>query len=184
LIGTIRLARPNDDAGSIAAIYAPFVRESHVSFELAAPSEAEIRDRIGATLEFAPWLVHVADGEVDGYAYASAFKDRPGYRWSVETSVYVRGDRRRHGVARRLMTTLLDALARQGFHNAVAVIALPNDPSVALFEALGFHRVALLPAIGFKRGAWWDVGMWQRELREGDAPPPDTIRTPLEIGLV
>jgi len=174
--GTIRLARPDDDAAAIAAIYAPFVSDSHVSFELAAPSEAEIRDRIRATLELAPWLVHVTDSEVDGYAYASAFKDRPGYRWSVETSVYVRGDRRRQGVARRLMATLLDALARQGFHNAVAVIALPNDPSVALFESLGFRRVALFQGIGFKLGAWWDVGMWQRELREKQAPPAEPTR--------
>jgi phosphinothricin acetyltransferase len=71
------------------------------------------------------------------------------------------------------MATLLDALARQGFHNAVAVIALPNDPSVALFESLGFRRAALFRGIGFKLGAWWDVGMWQRELREKLASPAE-----------
>ena len=92
--------------------------------------------------------------------------------------MYVRGDRRRRGVARRLMTTLLDRLALQGFHNAVAVIALPNDPSVALFEGLGFRRVALFQGIGFKLGAWWDVGMWQRELRERTVPPPEPAPRP------
>lgn len=182
LEGTIRLTRP-DDAGAIAAIYAPFVQNSHVSFETAVPTEDEVRDRIHSTLDFAPWLVHESEGRVDGYAYATRFKDRPAYRWTVETSVYVRDDRRRRGVARALMTALLDGLALQGFHSAVAVIALPNEASVALFESLGFRRVGLFPAVGFKLGAWWDVGMWQRRLGEGLAPPLDATRTLAEIGL-
>jgi phosphinothricin acetyltransferase len=180
--GTIRLARP-DDTGTIAAIYAPFVQNTHVSFETVVPTEHEFRDRIRATLDFAPWLVHESEGRVDGYAYATPFKDRPAYRWTVETSVYVRDDRRRRGVARTLLTVLLETLALQGFQNAVAVIALPNEASVALFESMGFRRVALFPAVGFKLGAWWDVGMWQRRLGEGVAPPLDPPRTLAEIGL-
>jgi phosphinothricin acetyltransferase len=182
LEGTIRLARP-DDAATIAAIYAPFVQSSHVSFETVAPTEHETRDRIRATLDFAPWLVHESEGRVNGYAYATRFKDRPAYRWAVETSVYVRADCRRRGVARTLMTVLLDTLALQGFQSAVAVIALPNEASVALFESLGLRRVALFPAVGFKLDAWWDVGMWQRRLGEELTPPPDATRTLAEIGL-
>jgi phosphinothricin acetyltransferase len=179
--GTIRLARPAD-AKAVTAIYAPFVRDTHVSFETAVPTEDEIGRRIRAALELAPWLVHDLDGEVDAYAYAGPYRDRAAYRWSVETSVYVREDRRRRGVARLLMTTLLDALARQGFRTAVAIIALPNAASVILFESLGFRPAGILPAAGFKVGGWWDVGTWARPLATG-ADLPARTRSLAEIGM-
>jgi L-amino acid N-acyltransferase YncA len=165
----IRQARP-EDAGAIAAIYAPFVRESHISFETEPPTESEIATRIQTTLIDAPWLVHETDGEVDGYAYASRFRDRSAYRWSAETSVYLREDRRRRGIGRRLLATLLEALVEDGYRNAFAVIALPNAPSVALFEALGFTPAGVWREVGWKLGAWWDVGVWQKPLRHDPAP--------------
>jgi phosphinothricin acetyltransferase len=167
--GTIRTARP-EDSGAIAAIYAPFVRDSHVSFETEPPTAAEIAARIRTTLTYAPWLVHEAGGEVDGYAYGSRFRDRPAYSWSAEASVYVREDRRGRGIGRALLAALLEALAERGFRNAFAIIALPNEPSIALFESLGFAPAGTWRAAGWKLGAWWDVGVWQKTLREGLVP--------------
>lgn len=167
----VRIAR-EADAGAIRAIYEPFVRASHVSFELEAPSDEEIRTRMRAALASAPWLVYETGGEVVGYAYATRFRDRPAYRWSVEVSVYVREDRRRRGVARALLTEILESLQRQGFRNAFAVIALPNPASVALFEALGFRPAGVWRDAGYKLDRWWDVGIWQRALGDGSAPVP------------
>ncbi len=169
------------DAASIAAIYAPFVRETHVSFETEPPTAEEIRGRMEGAREFAPWLVHETEGSVVGYAYGSRFHQRAAYRWTVETSVYVAPDRRRRGVGRALVTTLLGLLERQGFRTAVAIISLPNDASVALYESLGFRPAGLLPAAGFKLGRWWDVGRWSRAL--GRVGPPTELLSPAEIGL-
>lgn len=184
----IRLARETD-AAAIAAIYAPFVEATHISFEGDPPSVEEIARRIAARRDFAPWLVHESNGEpgdagggIDGYAYAAPYHNRAGYRWTAEVSVYVRPDRHRRGVGRRLLGTLLDALGAQGFRTAVAVIALPNAASVTLFEAFGFRRAGVVPAAGFKLGRWWDVGTWAMRLGSG-GDPPAPVRTPAEIGL-
>lgn len=166
-----------EDARSILAIYAPIVRESHVSFETRAPTEREMAERIGRATH-GPWLVHETRGEVDGYAYAGPFRDRPAYRWSAETSVYVRSDRRRLGVGRALLAALLESLDGGGYRNAFAVIALPNPPSIALFETFGFEPAGVWRAAGWKLGAWWDVGVWQRTLRGDPAPPEELSFTP------
>ena len=170
MTGPIRIAR-EDDAAAIHAIYAPVVRETHISFELEPPSDEQIRERIRAVLRRAPWLVHETDGQIDGYAYGSPFKDRPAYDWSVEASVYVRADRRRRGVARALLAALLEALANQGYRQAFAVIALPNEASVTLFESFGFQPAGVWRRVGYKLGSWWDVGVWQRGLGTSSEPP-------------
>lgn len=176
----IRLARP-EDADAIAAIYAPFVRETHVSFETEPPAAEEMRRRIERARDFAPWLVHATDGSLDGYACGGRFHERAAYRWTVETSVYVEPARRRRGVGRALVTTLLDLLERQGFRTALAIISLPNDASVALYESLGFRPAGLLTAAGFKLGRWWDVGRWSRPLGAGG--PPAELLSPAAIGV-
>jgi L-amino acid N-acyltransferase YncA len=167
---TLRLAEPADAAG-VLAIYEPIVRETAISFELEPPSEEEMRRRIESILERKPWLVCELDGGVAGYAYATSYRERPAYQWSVETSVYVHPGQQRRGVARALYTALLAALRAQGFCSALAGIALPNPASVAFHEACGFQWIGVYRSVGYKLGAWHDVGWLQLWLR-GDHGEP------------
>lgn len=167
---SIRLAGDRD-AEAVQRIYAPFVLHTAVSFELAPPGVEEMRARIAKTLPRYPWLVLEEGGEVIGYVYASAHRERPAYVWSVDTTVYVDAAHRRRGVGRALYASLFEVLRLQGFHNAFAGIALPNPGSVGLHEALGFQPIGVYRAVGYKLGRWHDVGWWQRPLREPDAEP-------------
>ena len=160
-----------EDAEQIRAIYAPIVGEAIISFETEPPTAEEIAARITGTLERLPWLVCDAAGEVLGYAYASGHRSRPAYRWAVDVSTYVREDARRGGVGRALYLTLLELLALQGYVAAYAGIALPNPGSVRFHEALGFSAVGIYRQVGYKLGAWHDVGWWQRELWKRPQPP-------------
>lgn len=164
---TLRLPQASD-ADACAAIYAPYVRDTTISFELEPPSATEMGRRMADVAELAPWLVAEADGRVVGYAYGSRFRARPAYAWSVEVSVYVDAGAHRRGVGRALYRALLAGLCLQGFHSALAGIALPNPASVRLHEALGFVAVGSFPEVGYKHGRWWDVGFW----RLGLTPPP------------
>jgi len=168
----IRLAT-SEDVEQMAAIYRPSVEGSAISFELVAPDGAELERRRAAALLLAPWLVW-DDGAVAGYAYASRHRDRPAYQWSVDVSVYVDASRRRQGIAARLYRSLFALLRLQGFAAAHAGIAVPNAPSVGLHEALGFRPVGVYPLVGYKLGAWRDVGWWQLPLaaRAKDPAPP------------
>lgn len=153
-----------DDAAAIAAVYAPYVTDDVVSFELDPPDAAEMARRMSASGARHPWLAAEADGRMLGYAYASSFRSRAAYDWAVETTVYLARDAQGRGVGRALYDELLRRLTEAGFTQAVAIIALPNDPSVRLHERLGFTFVGLNPAVGWKHGRWIDVGMWQRAL--------------------
>jgi phosphinothricin acetyltransferase len=167
----IRTARP-DDAAAIAAIYAPIVSDTAISFELEAPDVNEMRRRITATLPLRPWLVGVdAQGAVCGYVYASPFRERAAYQWAVEVTAYVRSDCRGQGVGRQLYTRLFSVLAELGYVQAVAGITLPNDASVGLHEALGFEPATRYRHVGYKHGAWRDVGYWQKALQPLPASP-------------
>ncbi|UOM32893.1 arsinothricin resistance N-acetyltransferase ArsN1 family B [Acuticoccus sp. I52.16.1] len=171
---TIRLATLAD-APAIAAIYAPVVETTAISFEEVVPDAEEIARRIAATLGPWPYLVAERDGAVAGYAYASAYRPRAAYRWSVEVTVYVDAAVRGGGAGTALYGRLLPLLIAQGYRAAFAGITLPNAGSVALHERLGFRHTGTDPAAGFKLGRWWDVGRWARPLRElGAAPPPAT----------
>jgi L-amino acid N-acyltransferase YncA len=171
----IRLAR-EADAAQMLAIYAPVVRETAISFELEPPTEDEFRQRIRNVLEYAPWLVCEDNGDILGYAYASRFRPRAAYQWTVEVTVYVHPDRHRRGVGRALYMALLECLRLQGYCTAVAVIALPNPASVALHESLGFAHIGVFHAVGYKHGQWHDVGWWELALRERDPSPAPPLR--------
>lgn len=162
------------DAEAIAGIYAPYVLETAISFEETPPSAAEMANRIASTLESYPYLVFDDGRGVIGYAYASAHAARAAYRWSVNVTVYAARHAHRRGVGRALYATLLDLLARQGFHSVFAGIALPNERSVGLHEAMGFVHLGAYSEVGFKHGAWHDVGWWRRSLRSG-LPTSDPI---------
>jgi len=166
----VRSARETD-AAAIAAIYAPYVTGSSASFETEPPDAAEMAARLAAHPTM-PWLVAVAaDDALLGYAYPSPHRARAGYRWSVETSVYVAEPGRGTGAA--LTSALLQACASAGFESAYAGIALPSDASVALHERLGFTQIGVFPRVGFKDGRWIDVGWWYRPLAPGDGAPGD-----------
>ena len=175
----IRLAG-DSDAEAIAAIYRPIVETTSISFETEAPDGGEMRRRLAETLPAYPWLVCEIDGEVAGYAYATKHRVRAAYRWSVDTSVYVAGARRRGGVGRGLYRSLFAILAAQGFVNAFAGIALPNPGSVALHEGVGFEPLGTYRRVGFKFGEWRDVGWWQLALKAHEASPD----APLDLGAV
>jgi L-amino acid N-acyltransferase YncA len=168
----IRAATPGD-AQAIAAIYAPIVRDTVISFELVPPTPAEVRTRIENTLREFPYLVSLDQhGEVSAYVYASRFHPRAAYQWTVEVTAYVRADCRRQGHARALYEALFRELTALGYCQACACITVPNLPSVALHESLGFEPIGTFQRVGFKFGAWHDVGWWQKELRWVAAPTP------------
>jgi len=175
----IRLAR-EADAGAVAAIYAPYVRETAISFEAEPPPAEEIAHRMRTSLAVAPWLVCESDGSVLGYAYAGKFHARAAYQWSAETTVYVGRDHHGRRVGHALYSALLEGLRTQGFRTAVGVIALPNAPSVGLHERLGFRPAGVIGSVGFKHGRWHDVGWWVLPLADyaaSPAPPrpPDVL---------
>jgi L-amino acid N-acyltransferase YncA len=177
MAAAIRLACV-DDAPQVQAIYSPVVRDTAISFEVDPPDVGEMGRRIRGTLTRLPWLACERDGEVLGFAYAARHRERAAYRWSVDVSVYVDQHARRVGVGRGLYVSLLALLASQRFAVAHAGITLPNPASVGLHEALGFVPVGVYRAVGFKLGAWWDVGWWQRRLGELAVPPAPPVDLP------
>ncbi len=169
----IRMARPGDGAG-IQAIYAPVVAETATSFEYDVPDAAEMGRRVASRWPAHPWLVAAEGERVLGYAYAGGFKDRAAYAWSTEVSVYIHPDARRRGVGRALYRALFALLRRQGYRRAYAGVTLPNAASIGLHEGVGFVPVGRYERVGWKFGAWHDVGWWQRPI--GDDGPPGEIR--------
>ena len=174
------------DAAAIAAIYAPYVRGTAISFETEAPSADEIAARIAKAQSRWAWLVREdARGELLAYAYAGAFAERASYRWSVTVSAYARQGQHRQGHGRVLYTALLGLLTQQGFHSAFAGITQPNAASVGLHEALGFVRVGSYEDAGHKLGAWHDVAWFRRPLAprgpDRQGPAPAETRTLAEV---
>lgn len=167
----IRMARATD-AAACREIYAPSVLDSSTSFEVAVPAVPEMAARIEHALQKHQWLIaQDPSGQVLGYAYAGAFRNRAAYRFGAETSVYTAPAEHRRGIGRQLYEALLAGLRDQGYFQAYAGITLPNAASVAFHERLGFTAVGRFPRAGFKFGRWHDVGWWHRPLRDG---APDT----------
>jgi phosphinothricin acetyltransferase len=148
------------DVDDILRIYGPAVRDEVTTLETVVPSIEEMRQRIRTTLVQFPWLVYDQQGLVHGFAYAGAYRQRQAYKWSVEVSIYVDALARRQGRGRTLYTRLFDILRQQGYCVAVAGIVMPNDASRQMHEALGFTPAGVIPAVGYKLGAWRDVGWW------------------------
>lgn len=177
MTSVVRLATV-EDAESVREIYAPYVRDSAVSFEREVPSVKDIQERISGTLDYHPWLVVEQIGKVVGYAYSHSYRDRDAYQWSVESTVYVDEDHHRMGVACGLYTSLFETLRRQGFRSVYAAITLPNPASVGFHESMGFDRIGVYENVGFKLGSWHDVGWWSRSLGDypDDPEPPVGIQ--------
>jgi phosphinothricin acetyltransferase len=165
----VRRAQPHD-AAAVLAIYAPIVRETAISFEEFVPDRNEVARRIRNAIA---WFVCEKAGTTIGYSYAFPLRSPSAYRWSVELTVYVHRRHRRKGVASLLLDALIDDLRRRDFVSAVALIALPNEASVGLFESRGFANVGRLDSAGYKLGGWWDVGWWLLRLNEPRPDPPE-----------
>jgi phosphinothricin acetyltransferase len=161
------------DADACAAVYAPYVRDTAITFELDPPSAAEMGHRIAAAQERHAWVVLEDAGRVAGYAYGGPYKERPAYRWSCEVSVYLEQGRRRGGAGRALYEALFERLVARGYRTAVAGMTLPNPASEGLHRALGFQPVGVWRRIGWKHGAWHDVAWTQKTLAEGEDPPAE-----------
>jgi len=168
----IRLAETKDSEG-ILAIYAPYCHSTSVSFEIAAPSLQQMRERIERISAAYPWIVAEIDGRVAGYVYATQLRERAAYRWAVEVAVYIVTNKQRRGLARALYTTLFSLLRVQGYFKAFASIALPNEASICLHTRLGFEPAGVFRGVGQKAGKWIDVGWWQLELQPEIKDPPD-----------
>lgn len=160
----IRDADPVADAPACAAIYAPYVTETTITFEEDAPTAMDFTERITTAQVKHLWLVGVVDGVIVGYAYAGTYRPRAAYRWSCETSVYLDRDRRGFGQGRVLYRALLDRLAEMGFRTAVAGATLRNDASERMHAALGFEPIGVFRRVGFKFDRWCDVTWVQRDL--------------------
>lgn len=160
----IRPADPDRDASFCAAIYAPFVTDNWVSFEIEPPDAAEMARRIHTYCDSHGWLVAEQGGRILGYAYGSPHRERAAYARSCDVAVYVDPANARQGVGRVLYSHLLPMLAERGCHAAFAGIALPNPGSIGLHEAMGFTPVGTYREVGWKMDGWRDVGWWQRLL--------------------
>jgi L-amino acid N-acyltransferase YncA len=161
-----------DDAEACAAIYAPYVRDTAISFETDPPPADQMAERIAVAQRRHAWLV-LDDAGVRGYAYGSLFKVRDAYRFSCEVSVYLELGRRRTGTGRSLYEALFTRLAERGYRTVVAGMTLPNEASVRLHRALGFELVGTYRRIGWKQGRWHDVLWMQRSLVTADAEPDE-----------
>jgi L-amino acid N-acyltransferase YncA len=170
----IRDAVPRD-AAACAEIYAPYVRDTAISFETEAPTAEEMAARIAEAQRRHAWLVLEDGGTVAGYAYGGPFRARAAYQWSAAVSVYLEAGRRRTGAGRALYAALFDRLAARGFRTVLAGVALPNEASTGLHRAMGFELVGTYRRVGWKHGRWHDVTRYQRDLTS-DGGPPEPLR--------
>ena len=151
-----------EDAASIASIYNHYVLNTAITFETDAVTPDEIASRIReVTAAGLPSVIAERNGRVLGYAYASKWKGRCAYRFSIESTVYVDAEYTRQGIGAELYDALLARLRCGNTHVVIGGIALPNEGSVALHERLGFRKVAHFNEVGFKFERWIDVGYWQ-----------------------
>ena len=161
---SIRSAYPAD-APAIVAIYNHYITSTTITFEEAEVGADEMANRITKVISSKlPWLVLEQDGQVLGYAYASKWKERSAYRFSVESSIYLHQEACGKGLARKLYQHLLDLLRQSGVHLVIGGVALPNAASVGLHQKMGFEPVGSFREVGRKFGRWIDVSYWQLRL--------------------
>jgi L-amino acid N-acyltransferase YncA len=165
----VRDADRDRDAAACAAIYAPYVTDSAISFEYEAPSALEMQRRIGGAYV---WLLAESEERPVGYAYGSAHRERSAYRWAADVAIYIERDHHRAGVGRALYAQLLKRLREIGLWTLCAGVTQPNAASNGLHLAMGFVPVGTYRRIGWKQGAWHDVGWFQLDLRPGAPGPP------------
>ena len=156
-----------EDSPKIAEIYNFYVANTCITFEETEVSSDEMSNRLRKVSESTlPWIVAVEDEAVIGYAYATKWKERTAYRFSVESTIYLSNEAQGKGLGTELYEVLLDKLKLLGINSAIGGITLPNSASVGLHEKLGMKKVAHFSKVGFKFGEWLDVGYWQLSLHD------------------
>ena len=168
----IRFADPARDAAGILAVYAPYIRETAVTFETEVPAPDAFTARVAGICADFPYLVLEADGELAGYAYAHRQAERAAYAWNAELSIYLAGKWRGKGLGAPLYRLLERLLAMQGYVNLYGVITASNRGSIAMHEKLGYRRIGLHEKTGWKFGQWHDVAWLYKRVGEGE---PGTI---------
>lgn len=167
---TIRKASPEDGA-ALAAIYAPYVEKTAITFEYEAPSADEFTRRIEAISRDYPYLVCCADGVPVGYAYGSRQLERAAYQWNGEISVYLAEGCPLSGAGRALCRAVLSIMALQHVRNVYSIVTVGNGKSEHLHSLLGFRKLCVLPHTGYKKGRWYDTEWYEKELGNGSVPP-------------
>lgn len=163
------------DAPQLLAIYAPYVLSTPITFEIEVPSLEDFQERIRTTLEKYPYLVAVQGEMIVGYAYASAFKSRAAYNWSVETSIYIAQECQGQGIGHQLYTQLESCLKRQHIRNVCACITYPNPLSISFHEAFGYKTVAHFHQSGYKFGTWHDMIWMEKFINDHVDQPSEYI---------
>lgn len=166
---TIRFAREKD-ACALLQIYAPYVRDTAVTFEYEVPTEEEFRERIHSVLMEYPYLVCESDGEIAGYAYAHRQMERAAYQWNAELSVYISDHFQHSGIGKAFYGALLEILRLQNVQNAYGGVTAPNPGSERLHEELGFRQLGIYHRTGYKCGSWHDVVWFEKEIGEHEKP--------------
>lgn len=169
----IRRADRPDDAKACAAVYAPYVRDSIISFEYEPPTGEEFERRMATSLG---WFVAENEGEVVGYAYLAKHRERAAYQWAADAAVYVRESEHRSGVGRLLYTKLIEVAKASGLRMLCAGVTQPNEASNEFHVAIGFDLVGVYRRIGWKFGSWHDVRWYQLDLAPRDSSPPEVPR--------
>jgi L-amino acid N-acyltransferase YncA len=167
-----------DDGAAISRIYAHYVQKTPITFEEEVPGAHAMSTRVRDILATHPYLIAQIDGDVAGYAYATKHRERASYRWAVDVTIYLDHAVLRRGIGRALYSALLPLVTAQGYVTAYAGITMPNPASVGIHEAMGFTLVGIYQNVGYKLGAWRDVGWWQRPLAEPRPNPPEPIYWP------
>jgi len=151
----------DSDAEAMCRIYNKYIKSTRITFEEIPLEIDEMVSRIKKVTQNYPWLVYEDKGRVIGYTYASKWKERSAYRYSVETGIYIDSDNVGKGIGSILKGELLKALREKSIHSVICGIALPNQASIALCEKYGFEKIAHFKEVGYKLGEWVDVGYWQ-----------------------
>lgn len=149
------------DADGICAIYNTYIKETRITFEENPVSVDEMISRIQVVTKNHPWLVYEERGIVIGYTYATRWKQRPAYRHTAETAIYLDSEHLGKKIGTKLKGAMIDKLRETGFHCIISGIALPNPASIALCEKFGFKKIAHFKEVGYKFGTWIDVAYWQ-----------------------
>jgi len=146
-----------EDSDAILKIYLPFITDTVVTFEYKVPTLTEFKERMADIQKNYPWLVCEINNRITGYAYASRFREREAYKWSVDFSVYVDPEYHGKGIGKALYFALSELLKLQGYYNAYAGVTLPNVKSEGLHESFGFKAVGVYHKVGYKFDRWHDV---------------------------
>ncbi|HOP75503.1 MAG TPA: N-acetyltransferase family protein [Bacillota bacterium] len=171
----IRLAT-EADAAALLEIYAPYIRNTAISFEYEVPSVADFRERIVKVLDQYPWLVCEIDQSIAGYAYANRHRERAAYGWAVDASIYIRPEYHRKKVGKALYIALFELLKYQGYYNVYAGITATNEKSLRFHETFHFKPIGMYHKVGYKFGQWYDVVWMEMTLAEHPAVPEQPKR--------